>query len=998
MRKRIWTVACLLAALVLLGGIAVETAAVPEDYICPCCQQNYAQCNWQEWTGDHFIEGGHYYLADTYDRAGQVQVGRKKIDGVDQYKTVKVTLNLNGFDYTNTSSRAFAIYQNSTLNLVNSGSKGGKVVGSYPSSDIGGVINLTATHNTTLNIYSGVTVSFTENREFSQKAGKVIAALEGGSINLLGGKVVDGAYYSGGAICLGKDVRLQIRDGGAVEGGFIKLAKRSAVAAADNVAAAVAVSGTDAYLDLAGYALTAAQAENGTLYCMDSATNDYTGSYGVIHNITGNVQAVPENSPVSAAEPDSDENTDYQIRAGYVMLPEGASGASFHRLYLRIEHTVLRTAVDREGIYYSSVIAGDEKLQALVDSFGVAVSLDDPKTAAGWQAGMEGLSEQKCLYSVYPKADFAVGVTPAEQENAYNGTLLKNILQFTNDTDTNLENVRQVIYGVPYIKLTDGSYLFGRQLQTSLETLMLQADDMYDSLSEGGKSGILLMYERYTDFMNRLPMENVRAHFDEDILSARRYRVWQEMENMCNILWTVDRETTFSIVANSKGLATDLANQQAKENYKPTDDDVITLYPDKIYKGLPYTHGAASNDSMQAFGTKDENGVYVIGGADPAMFNGGSKTSTYNVSRIGNDCWDMVHWAWGTVATSVTADQTNQMTPSFGVEILGLDILEKAMRDNGTIGADEKILDYICTTSTATATNGCYIYKNLKDSDIDGTRLVRYGTRTAVSGGYDHQAIYQTYALLQKGDAMVTWRNGAGHAVMVSQINVVRKSNGEIDGTKSTITILEQASGFEERQSQTTFKSYTTTQHQQHTSIKTDCKYCSGYTGTKIGEKEVWSMDYSPRALTFEKMCTADYLAVTCAELNDNTMAEKPVVSDSKAGSGISSIYSGNINSNYRIASITLTITDETGAVCNEATCIGIQSGVCAAFTLARFKTDLASGVLAGTPALTVSGSRVTADLPAGNYSYTYTCKLSNGQAVTFRTGSFTVSASGTVE
>lgn len=750
------------------------------------------------------------------------------------------------------------------------------------------------------------------------------------------------------------------------------------------------LSGKTVMLDVNGKALTV---KNGSFYGFDTANDAFNAAKCGAVTLEDTAKCLGDN---------------WIAPNGSYYLPIQANGAlSFHRFYMAIEHVTLRTEPDKEGLFFNSYFAGDTVVKEKVRSFGIALSKQDLKTSAAW---LDAMADGTAAYSVYAADSFQAGIA-LEKQTPQNGTLLKNIINYTNSVSVNVDNTKTIVYGVPYLYTTDGKCIMGAQRQTCMYDLLDYANTNYKDLSEGQRAGLLLMYERMMDTMNALPSANILASFDDEILAARRYTVYHAMEKMNDILWTVDKEVTFSISASSKGVETDLANQQAKEDYNPLDDDIITFYPDRIYKGLPYTHASMNNDSIYALGTPDEHYVYHLSDATPALFNGGSTngsnatTGAYNISRIGNDCWDMVYWAWSRVSNTVTADQTNQMTPSFGVEIIGYDLLEKAMQDNGTIDEGTSMLDYICTKSTASATKDKYIYKSIPDTEpngtIDGTRMVRYGTRTKnADGTYDYQALYQTYAMMQKGDALVRWRNGNGHAIMCGGIDVVYTSDGRIDGTKSTMIMLEQGSGHEERQSrlESEFSASVTKKHSSHTTYNKSCTYCAGYTDEVIDGKHVWRLDYAPRPVTFESLMTADYIPVTCAELNDTQPGEAPAVSTSGITNNISSLYNGTVNSNYRISKVELRIYDENGDLVNTSAIFGIQNGVRSPLYLNRFALEFGLGVQAGTPAIQKSGTALTAPtLAAGNYTYELVATLGYGRSFSVRTGKFTVNANGSV-
>ena len=123
----------------------------------------------------------------------------------------------------------------------------------------------------------------------------------------------------------------------------------------------------DLYLDLNGFDL-AKLTLSGTLYGVDSATDDYDCSdgYGTI--------AVLEGNP--AAQHKRDISGTVQR---YVAIREN-TGVSFHRIYLALTHMSLKT--DSVGVGYKAVFYADSVVIANLDSFGYTMTLENntPKT------------------------------------------------------------------------------------------------------------------------------------------------------------------------------------------------------------------------------------------------------------------------------------------------------------------------------------------------------------------------------------------------------------------------------------------------------------------------------------------------------------------------------------------------------------------------------------------------------------------------------------------
>ena len=188
-------------------------------------------------------------------------------------------------------------------------------------------------------------------------------------------------------------------------------------------------------LDLNGHSVESLQVvgENAVLYCMDSATDDFTvddGVYGKIANVTAGT--------ILPAD-------------GYMQIAED-TGVSFHCISLDICAMTLRP--DVAGVYYTSNFAGDEVVAAKVESYGVALSVKgEPVPGNG-----------DCGYSYF--SNFQAG---KDANAAASGTLLKNILKTTNEDARNAQNAKTAVYGRAYLKTADG-YVLGSTVKRSLKT------------------------------------------------------------------------------------------------------------------------------------------------------------------------------------------------------------------------------------------------------------------------------------------------------------------------------------------------------------------------------------------------------------------------------------------------------------------------------------------------------------------------------------------------
>ncbi len=782
------------------------------------------------------------------------------------------------------------------------------------------------------------------------------------------------------------------------------------------------------YVDVNGQKLTI---RNGTFYGFDSANDGYNASK------CGTVTLDTANGGICGAS-----STAAPTGNTYVTVDDGTT-LTFHRVDIQLPDVYLRTTAGKEGIYYGATLRADSAAITALKTYGVALTTHKLTGEADWSAAMDDTVKR----STYNPSELV-----GNKVNTLRSTSLVHILHKNNNTMQNNTNANTRVYARPYLELSDGTFLFGAEGSSTMRQVAQAADGQWNTLTDAQKQGLLGMYERFSTTLNRWPLENLLAAYqsgdpavDALILDYRRDLVIAAMRAQLEVLWTVDKEVVYSKSSASLGPDADLARYKAAQEaagktYNPLNDQIITLYPDRIYQGLPYTHASTSLDALALYSDPDENGVLNIRNATTSLFSGGSESGSevdkttgerigqFNVARIGNDCWDMVHYAWGQLTGSITTSSTRELTPSYGIQWIGQDILTKAMRDNGYVSpigydmslADSNLIDCICVKNS----KGLYVFRSISetdaagnpiaDHDVDGTRLVRYGTRTDTgtkdSKGnpiYDYQAMYQTYAMVQPGDGMVQWRNTGGHAMMIVGINVVYDAAGKIDGNKSTVELLEQGSGHEERQSRlvSEFDTAVTAKHSSHSSTNNNCLYCAGYTDQVIDGKHVWKMDYCDnQTRTFKQMAEGDCLAITCQALQTVTKPTVARVSVDKAGHGFTGMLTGRLTASYRVSSVNLDITGANKSF--HCDLITIQSAVSQYTALSRFLTDSTCGIgdssvlTRDLPLYTDENGAVMADtakLPEGVYSYTFSCTLNPGHQIELRSGTFRVSADGTI-
>ena len=255
----------------------------------------------------------------------------------------------------------------------------------------------------------------------------------------------------------------------------------------------------DVYLDLNGCSVTGAVTVSaGTLYCKDTATDDFEigdGKYGKLASVSGDVQGIPE--PSELAED------------GYLKVTEN-DGVSFHRVDLQLTAISLRPVEDgvsTPSVYYKCNFKGDQKVADAVETYGVALNTQQMPSADNL--------ESMCEYSWFDQ------FTPGAGGNTQNGTLLYGVMKPTNNTLINNRNANIPIYGRAYIK-TQAGYIFGRGNERTLKQVTEAADARWGKLTEDQKSDLLEMYSTYEPIMKSWDLPNIKylQSIDEMALSA----------------------------------------------------------------------------------------------------------------------------------------------------------------------------------------------------------------------------------------------------------------------------------------------------------------------------------------------------------------------------------------------------------------------------------------------------------------------------------------------
>ena len=259
-----------------------------------------------------------------------------------------------------------------------------------------------------------------------------------------------------------------------------------------------------------------------------------------------------------------------------------------------------------------------------------------------------------------------------------------------------------------------------------------------------------------------------------------------------------------------------------------------TFHKGQVYGGPPYQSGRFGNIYKWMYFYDEENGMLDLSGGNDTL------------AKICNQCTGGAITGWGRVVNTMNFAGTNEMT-----EIAG------------------------CLRV------GPYTYAD---------HIVNYSQRDTYAICNDNGVVtmLESYAALKPADGIVNYKNGedgtgAGHVRMVVSVNVVRNSDGSINGMQSTLTYMDQWA-----------------------------EYYMGTQSNGIPYELEGGVDI---VMTFMDVYNLGYLPFTFAELNKQDPVEKAEVTLNVTGDTVqtSKLATATITSNYIMSDITVSVTDANG-------------------------------------------------------------------------------------
>lgn len=670
------------------------------------------------------------------------------------------------------------------------------------------------------------------------------------------------------------------------EEGKLMLPRAKAVADGTTTWYRISDKAVDAASSANGYAVlyaddtTPITIDAGVTACVDfNGCNATVSGGGILQGLDSSALTTGQGDSVVTIDGVTVEKMAVRPAGGETFIPlVEENTATFHAIYAKISKISIRPGT--VGMYYTSDFICDDSLKNYIDSYGVAVSL----------AGMPDknfATNNRVLYTAKDGESFTSG--------EHYSVIVQYIMNAEQSAASNKSRGEKPIYANAYIKLTvDGTpytVMASSTSQYSLMNMLRQINTYWDTFAEDAQDSLATkVYDPYIrnfedgdwDLYNlRIQANGGYTAEEEAILEARRQTVMDYMRESVSTLWRSDKTLTYGL------------GNTARDNGAS-----FTIVEGRLYKGLPYVYGNGSQDSFLEYAaSQDENGIYTISGLNATALN----YESYG-GRVGNDCSGAVTNAWSQISPSLTATVSSACAPYFGVVPVG------NYNFNSPINpSTHRILD----TAHVTESNG-------------------------------EQVMYEAYAMLEPGDAAYHQEypsTRGNHIRMVVKVDVVRNADGTINGTSSTITMLEQT-------------------RTQINANKTEKHPVTGETIYVIGGVD--------RTYKFSTLFSEHYIPVTVAELRDPTPLEETWVADTLEEDTIENLFTGSVTSNRYIDAVKITIFDESGNTLQEV--IGYsRRGYDKDHQMSRFITEKPGSM---------KGSLDLDALKAGNYRCTVTARL----------------------
>ncbi len=386
--------------------------------------------------------------------------------------------------YATTTGGNWTIFNNSGCKITGGTISGGKA-------PKGGNITISGSNTTPqLLQMSGGTISGGE--ALTGSGGNILIDHSAKGIDIIGGTITGGIaatssgnihnkgiiQFSGGVITAGQPGDVMVMEKGAFVAQYTTFDEAVAALTENQYlrltgyVSGVTVNST-LWVDLAGNNMTDVKI-TGKLYCMDSATDDYTGeNAGTL--------------TVSSGKPETVIKTTAEM-AGNIKryLPANEDGVySFHRFYMAITKASMRPS--DVGVGYKAQFVGSEYAEQYLST----------TTAFGYTMWLEG--GQKIMR----------GMAASKFGNNQEVTLrIKNFLSASVTAEENTKRAETPVYASAYIRLADGTMIETTPVCYTFRDMLEAADDNYSSYTELQQKWLHTLSDKFYASMLSYDIEN----------------------------------------------------------------------------------------------------------------------------------------------------------------------------------------------------------------------------------------------------------------------------------------------------------------------------------------------------------------------------------------------------------------------------------------------------------------------------------------------------------
>lgn len=250
--------------------------------------------------------------------------------------------------------------------------------------------------------------------------------------------------------------------------------------------------------------------------------NVYTGNYAS-GNVTGTVKiklagadiakALIRNAPLAS-------NTTGKVTKGILVYTDGETTpiAGFDEYHIDTETTVkLMSDLKVDKISGGGVV--ELNGHKLTGTYGITADVKTvslrPNAAGLYFTGSFTVTDG--LGATYGIALSTSDETPVAEDNTtsrytvgYHSVLVSNIM--TPGAADNQQNAKMAIYARAYVKLADGTIIYGDTVAATLQQVVYAADTKWDSLTHAQKTALQAMYEAFAADMTAWQLPNLKAN------------------------------------------------------------------------------------------------------------------------------------------------------------------------------------------------------------------------------------------------------------------------------------------------------------------------------------------------------------------------------------------------------------------------------------------------------------------------------------------------------